>query len=45
MKVGLKKFNLTINLQFKLKIDLTKTDWNTLINLGTLLATLYSALK
>ena len=45
MKIGSKKFDLTINLQLSLKVDLKNTDWNFLINLGTFLATLWGALK
>ena len=45
MKIGSKKFKLTINLQLTLKVDLRHADWNFLINLGTFLATLYGVLK
>ena len=45
MKIGLKKFNLTINLKLTLKVDLTKTDWNFWLSVGTFLATLWCALK
>ena len=41
MKIGLKKFNLTVNLKLSLKVDLKKADWNTLINLGTFIVQYY----
>ena len=45
MKIGSKKFELTINLKLTLTIDLKNPDWNFLINLGTFLATLWGVLK
>ena len=45
MKIGSKKFALTINLKLTLKIDLKNTDWTFLLQVGTFLATLWGALK
>ena len=45
MKIVSSKFDLKVNLQLTIKIELKKIDWNTLINLGTFLATLYGVLR
>ena len=45
MKIGSKRFDLTISFKLTLKIDPAKADWTFLLQVGTFLATLYGALK
>ncbi|MBQ9480007.1 MAG: hypothetical protein IJU71_10700 [Selenomonadaceae bacterium] len=45
MKIGSNWFDLKVNFRLTMRIELKRIDWNTLINLGTFLATLYGALK
>ncbi len=45
MKIGSKRFDLTISFKLTLKCDLAKADWTFLLQVGTFLATLYGALK
>lgn len=45
MKIVSSKFDLKVSLQLTIAITPKKIDWNTLINLGTFLATLYGVLR